>query len=63
MYAVLNIKTIKKMVWTDFSPLAIWWTKYILENWNGKDQKDFWFDSRDNLFKEANDPRFNPNRL
>lgn len=56
MYAVLNIKTIKKMVWTDFSPLAIWWTKYILENWNGKDFKDFWFDHRDNLFKEANDP-------
>jgi len=57
MYAVLNIDTIKKMVWTDFSPLAIWWTRYLIEHWNGRDFRDFWFAHRDKLEKRANDPK------
>ena len=57
MYAILNIDTIKRMVWTDFSPIAIWWTKYVLENWNGKDFKDFYFDNKHILEEQANDPK------
>ena len=56
MYAVQNIETLKRMVWTDFSPIAIWWTKYILEHWNGRDFRDFWFEHQDKLEAQSNEP-------
>ena len=56
MYAVLNIKTLNRMVWTDFSPVAMWWTKYILEHWDGRDFGGFWFKHKKNLKERAKDP-------
>jgi len=56
MYAVLNIKTLNRMIWTDFSPTAMWWTKYILENWDGRDFGGFWFKHKKHLKERTNDP-------
>lgn len=40
-----NKETIKRILWTDFSPFGIGWTKHVLENWNGKDFPQFYKDN------------------
>ena len=37
--------TIKRILWTDFSPFGIGWTKHLLENWDGKDFPKFYKDN------------------
>ena len=34
--------TIKRILWTDFSPFGIGWTKHLLENWDGRDFPKFY---------------------
>ena len=36
----------KKVIWTDFSELSIWWMQYVLENWKGKDFDDFYYNHK-----------------
>lgn len=34
--------TLKRVIWTDFSEAGMWWTKNLLENWDGKDFHAFY---------------------
>lgn len=40
-----NKDTIKRILWTDFSPFGIGWTKHVLENWDGIDFPKFYKDN------------------
>lgn len=40
------IDTVKKVVWFDFSPYATQWVKYVIDNWDGLNFKDFVRDNR-----------------
>ena len=57
MYAFKNIDTIEKMIWTDFSESALWWTKHILQNFDGNSFEDFWFKNRQLLELNMNEYR------
>ena len=35
-YASNNLKTLKRIVWADFSPLGIAWTEKLLKDWDGR---------------------------
>lgn len=41
-----NRDTIKRILWTDFSPFGVAWTKHVLENWNGVDFDVFFKDNQ-----------------
>lgn len=51
-----NIDTIKKVIWTDFSSLSIWWMKYVLANWRGKDFDDFYYKHKHILESKSPEP-------
>ena len=57
MYAFKSIDTIQKMVWTDFSESSIWWTKHILQNFDGKNFEHFWFENKHLLELNMNEHR------
>lgn len=40
-----NRDTIKRILWTDFSPFGIGWQEYVLKNWDGKDFPKFYKDN------------------
>ena len=40
-----NRDTIKRVLWTDFSPFGIGWQEYVLKNWDGKDFPKFYKDN------------------
>ncbi len=40
-----NRDTIKRILWTDFSPFGIGWQEYVLKNWNGIDFPKFYNDN------------------
>lgn len=40
-YMLQTIDTIKTVNWMDFSKYGIGWTKHVLENWDGRDFKQF----------------------
>lgn len=46
-YASGNLRTLKRIVWADFSPLGIAWTKKLLAEWDGKNFQQFFYDNRD----------------
>jgi hypothetical protein len=41
-----NRDTIKRILWTDFSPFGVAWTKHVLENWDGVDFNTFFINNR-----------------
>lgn len=51
-----NIETMKKVIWTDFSELSIWWMQYVLENWKGKDFDDFYYNHKHILESKSPEP-------
>lgn len=46
-YASNNIKTLKRIVWADFSPLGIAWTKKLITDWDGRNFEQFFYDHED----------------
>lgn len=40
-----NRDTIKRILWTDFSPFGIGWQEFVLKNWDGKDFDKFYKDN------------------
>jgi hypothetical protein len=48
-YASNNISTLEKIVWCDFSPLGIRWTKKLLADWDGRNFHQFFQDNQDCL--------------
>ena len=41
-YIANNINTMEKVLWTDFSPYAVAWTKIVVTEWNGLDYDSFY---------------------
>ena len=41
-YIANNIDTMEKVLWTDFSPYAVAWTKIVVNEWNGLDYDSFY---------------------
>ena len=41
-YIASNIDTMEKVLWTDFSPYAVAWTKIVVTEWNGLDYDSFY---------------------
>lgn len=42
-----NMDTLKKVIWADFSSSSMDWIQYVLDNWNGKDYRQFVKDNLD----------------
>lgn len=42
-------KTLKRVVWTDFSEAGIWWTKKVLAEWDGVNFNKFFADNEQEL--------------
>lgn len=49
-YASNNLKTLKRMVWFDFSPLGIAWTKKLLEEWDGRNFCQYFEENQEWLY-------------
>jgi hypothetical protein len=45
------IDTLERVIWTDFSQAGIWWTKTLLNEWDGKDFHAF-FKSKERILRE-----------
>ena len=41
-----NLKTLKRVVWTDFSRFGLMWTQLVLSEWNGRDFQKFYEDNK-----------------
>lgn len=46
LFAMPHIETLEKIIWADFNPLSIRWLKYIIDEWDGKNFRDFFEDSK-----------------
>jgi len=44
-HLTVNKDTLKRVLWTDFSPFGIGWQEYVLKNWDGKDFDKFYNDN------------------
>lgn len=40
-HIALNLDTMKKVVWFDYNPYALAWTKMVLDEWDGRDFRQF----------------------
>jgi hypothetical protein len=43
--------SLRRVVWSDFSEAGLWWTKNLLENWDGKDFHAFYLKNKPYLEK------------
>lgn len=40
---MINAKnTLKRVIWTDFSEAGLWWTEYLINNWDGTNFTEFY---------------------
>lgn len=44
-HLTVNKDTLKRILWTDFSPFGIGWQEHVLKNWDGRDFDKFYNDN------------------